>query len=121
MSFSRSSSERCSATIAVSQCGPAIKIVNATTYHAKTNKRRCEGQANGRALFSSEASMSDSVKVLWHENQRVPVKVWDGGGAVPFEQGVFDQAQRMARMPFVFKHVALMPDAHVGIGCSVGA
>src|SRR5436309_164137 len=31
------------------------------------------------------------------------------------------QAARAARMPFVEGHVALMPDAHVGIGATVGS
>lgn len=32
-----------------------------------------------------------------------------------------EQAQRTARLPFVDGHVALMPDAHVGIGATVGS
>lgn len=32
-----------------------------------------------------------------------------------------EQATRAARMPFVPSHVALMPDAHVGIGATVGS
>src|SRR5205085_11052887 len=31
------------------------------------------------------------------------------------------QAQRTASMPFVFPHVALMPDAHLGKGATVGS
>jgi tRNA-splicing ligase RtcB len=31
------------------------------------------------------------------------------------------QAERTARLPFVEGHVALMPDAHVGIGATVGS
>lgn len=37
------------------------------------------------------------------------------------EQGTLDQAARASRMPFVEGHVALMPDAHVGIGATVGS
>ena len=37
------------------------------------------------------------------------------------EQGTIDQAARTARLPFVEGHVALMPDAHVGIGSTVGS
>ena len=36
------------------------------------------------------------------------------------EDGVLEQARELASMPFVFPHVALMPDAHVGMGSSVG-
>jgi tRNA-splicing ligase RtcB len=31
------------------------------------------------------------------------------------------QAQRTASMPFVFPHVALMPDCHLGVGATVGS
>src|ERR687884_1606104 len=37
------------------------------------------------------------------------------------EQPTIDQAARAARLPFVAGHVALMPDAHVGIGATVGS
>ncbi|MBV9097337.1 MAG: RtcB family protein [Frankiaceae bacterium] len=37
------------------------------------------------------------------------------------EQSTVDQAARAARLPFVAGHVALMPDAHVGIGATVGS
>lgn len=32
-----------------------------------------------------------------------------------------DQAHRAARLPIVHQHVALMPDAHVGIGATIGS
>jgi len=41
--------------------------------------------------------------------------------ASDIEQGTVDQAARTARLPFVEGHVALMPDAHVGIGSTVGS
>ena len=31
------------------------------------------------------------------------------------------QVQMTSEMPFIFPHVALMPDAHLGKGCAVGA
>lgn len=37
-----------------------------------------------------------------------------------YEQGTIDQALQTASMPFVHPHVALMPDAHVGMGSAVG-
>ncbi len=37
------------------------------------------------------------------------------------EQATVDQAARTARLPFVEGHVALMPDAHVGLGSTVGS
>ena len=36
------------------------------------------------------------------------------------EPGVLEQAQNVAQLDFVFKHVAIMPDAHVGVGACIG-
>lgn len=58
-------------------------------------------------------------QVVYKDGYKVPVKMWNSH--VPMESGVFDQAGNVAQMPFVFKHVALMPDAHVGIGATVGS
>jgi tRNA-splicing ligase RtcB (3'-phosphate/5'-hydroxy nucleic acid ligase) len=37
------------------------------------------------------------------------------------ESGTIEQAARAARVPFVPGHVALIPDAHVGMGATVGS
>ena len=37
------------------------------------------------------------------------------------EDGTREQAERTARMPFIRPHVALMPDAHLGKGATVGS
>jgi tRNA-splicing ligase RtcB (3'-phosphate/5'-hydroxy nucleic acid ligase) len=37
------------------------------------------------------------------------------------EPSTADQARRTASMPFVFPHLALMPDAHLGKGATVGS
>ena len=41
--------------------------------------------------------------------------------ASDIEPGTIEQAARTSRLPFVEGHVALMPDAHVGIGSTVGS
>jgi tRNA-splicing ligase RtcB len=41
--------------------------------------------------------------------------------ASDIEQGTIDQALMTARLPIVAGHVALMPDAHVGFGSTVGS
>src|SRR3954466_9440815 len=41
--------------------------------------------------------------------------------ASDLDDGTVAQAARAARMPFVEGNVALMPDAHVGIGATVGS
>jgi tRNA-splicing ligase RtcB len=48
-----------------------------------------------------------------------PVKMWTRGVAV--DPKARDQLSRAAKMPFIFKHVAAMPDVHVGIGATVGS
>jgi tRNA-splicing ligase RtcB (3'-phosphate/5'-hydroxy nucleic acid ligase) len=48
--------------------------------------------------------------------ERVPIKMWLND----IEPGALAQARNMANLPFVFKHVALMPDAHEGYGMPIG-
>jgi tRNA-splicing ligase RtcB len=48
----------------------------------------------------------------------VPVKLWVPENQV--EAQALQQLQNTARLPFVFKHVAVMPDVHVGKGATVG-
>jgi tRNA-splicing ligase RtcB len=47
-----------------------------------------------------------------------PIKAWTAG--VPVEKDAMEQLRRVAQMPFVHKWVAVMPDVHKGIGCTVG-
>src|SRR3954454_12473006 len=42
-------------------------------------------------------------------------------GASDVEEATIRQAEKTARLPIVDGHVALMPDAHVGIGATVGS
>jgi len=56
---------------------------------------------------------------LFIENQNgKPVKAWVQG--VPFDPGTEQQLREAASMPFIHKHVAAMPDCHVGKGSTVG-
>lgn len=48
----------------------------------------------------------------------VDVKMWTKH--VPVESGAIDQLKSITRLPFVFKHVAAMPDVHIGTGSTVG-
>jgi tRNA-splicing ligase RtcB len=45
--------------------------------------------------------------------------MWTDG--VPVEQKALDQLRNVASLPFIFKHVAVMPDVHLGIGATVGS
>jgi tRNA-splicing ligase RtcB len=49
----------------------------------------------------------------------VPIKMWTKG--VPVEDEARKQLENAARLPVVFKHVAAMPDVHMGIGATVGS
>lgn len=53
-----------------------------------------------------------------HGNKKL-VKLWEPEG-IPFEPEAVQQIENMAKLPFVFKHVAVMPDAHAGKGSTVG-
>jgi tRNA-splicing ligase RtcB (3'-phosphate/5'-hydroxy nucleic acid ligase) len=37
------------------------------------------------------------------------------------DEGTLEQAKRTAEMPFIYPHLALMPDAHLGKGATVGS
>jgi len=49
----------------------------------------------------------------------VPIKMWTKGVLV--EDEARRQLENAARLPVVFKHVAAMPDVHLGIGATVGS
>ena len=37
------------------------------------------------------------------------------------DEKTIDQARTSSRMPFIYPHIALMPDAHLGLGATVGS
>src|SRR5437868_58711 len=53
------------------------------------------------------------------ETQNVPVKAWTNG--VPVEDSARQQLINVASLPFIHKHVAIMPDVHWGMGATVGS
>jgi len=48
--------------------------------------------------------------------EKLPIKLW----LEDIEEGALDQARNMANLPFVFKHIAIMPDSHQGYGMPIG-
>ena len=54
-----------------------------------------------------------------HRTAGVPLKLWDS--RQPFEAGAMRQLRNVASLPFVFGHVAGMPDVHWGKGATVGS
>ena len=53
-------------------------------------------------------------QVISTENR--PIKMW----LDEIDENALMQAKNMANLPFVHKHVALMPDAHMGYGMPIG-
>jgi tRNA-splicing ligase RtcB len=49
----------------------------------------------------------------------VPIKMWTRG--VGIEEQARRQLVNAARLPIVFRHIAAMPDVHLGIGATVGS
>ena len=47
------------------------------------------------------------------------IKLWNDG--VLIEDEAIQQLKNLANMPFIFKHVAAMPDSHWGMGATVGS
>lgn len=47
------------------------------------------------------------------------IKMWTRG--VPVESQALDQLRNTASMPFIHKHIAVMPDVHLGLGATVGS
>ncbi|HLD69006.1 MAG TPA: RtcB family protein, partial [Pseudomonas sp.] len=48
-----------------------------------------------------------------------PIKLWTQG--VPVEAEAQQQLINTAKLPFIFKHLAVMPDVHLGKGSTIGS
>jgi tRNA-splicing ligase RtcB (3'-phosphate/5'-hydroxy nucleic acid ligase) len=49
----------------------------------------------------------------------LPIKIWSKLSTV--EQQAVDQLVNVAKLPWAFHHVAVMPDVHSGRGCTIGS
>ena len=63
--------------------------------------------------------MSDSAFNFEAVENGKPLKMWTKG--VPVEDAAMQQLRNVASLPFIFKHVAAMPDVHWGMGATVGS
>jgi len=54
-----------------------------------------------------------------HQHGTGLVKHWTEG--VQVDENTMEQAKNVAKLPFIFRHVALMPDCHLGKGATVGS
>ena len=56
---------------------------------------------------------------VYEATDGAPIKHWTRG--VQLEDAAHQQLRNVASLPFIHKHVAAMPDAHWGIGATVGS
>ncbi|MGZ8340858.1 MAG: RtcB family protein [Telluria sp.] len=59
-----------------------------------------------------------TYEVIDNEGGR-PIKMWTKG--VPVEDAAKQQLANTAKLPFIYKHVAVMPDVHLGKGSTIGS
>ena len=48
--------------------------------------------------------------------EKIPIKLW----LEEIEEGTLEQAKDLANLPIAFRHIAIMPDAHLGYGMPIG-
>ena len=56
---------------------------------------------------------------VMHTDGAAPIKLWTHG--VPVEDDARRQLVNTARMPFIYRHLAVMPDVHLGKGSTIGS
>ncbi len=56
---------------------------------------------------------------LIQSSQSLPIKAWVKG--IEVDEKAWEQLANVAKMPFIYKHMAVMPDVHWGIGATVGS
>lgn len=59
------------------------------------------------------------MKVFIPPERGAPIKMWTD--YVPVEKAALQQLSNVAQLPFIFRHVAVMPDVHFGKGATVGS
>lgn len=55
----------------------------------------------------------------FQSSKGVPVKAWVNG--VPMEEEAKQQLRAVSELPIIFKHLAVMPDVHLGYGATIGS
>lgn len=71
----------------------------------------------GDAIYDTAIDFSNDDITLAVKEAEMPVRIW----GTDIDQVTLQQAERTARLPIVAGHVALMPDAHLGVGATVGS
>src|SRR5690554_7570602 len=49
-------------------------------------------------------------------SERLPIKLWLN----EYEEEALEQAKNLANLPVAFRHIAIMPDSHLGYGMPIG-
>ena len=57
------------------------------------------------------------IKKIHNKKGKVPVKIWTND----LDEASLKQLTQVSELPFIYKHVAVMPDAHLGKGCTIGS
>src|SRR6185437_712173 len=57
------------------------------------------------------------VVMIFKDEGSAPVKAW----TADIEESALKQLHNLATLPFIHKHVAVMPDCHWGMGSTVGS
>src|SRR5690606_7788173 len=95
------------------------KIIRYCLKHIYTAPAACRSGTQQRVpdLLRGMSIMTIKKILAPHKDQKLPVKIWTDD--VDYETQA--QLSRVANLPFVFKHVAAMPDVHLGKGATVGS
>lgn len=56
---------------------------------------------------------------LVETDSRVPIKMWTK--YVPVDEQALKQLKQTANLPFIYKHLSVLPDVHAGLGSTVGS
>jgi len=59
------------------------------------------------------------MKIIEDKSQGILIKAWTDPESIETE--ALEQLKNVARLPFVFKHIAVMPDVHYGKGATIGS
>jgi tRNA-splicing ligase RtcB len=73
----------------------------------------------GHLQFVHEGNVKDQGYEVMQQGAGRPVKMWTKG--VPVEDEARKQLSQTAQLPFIFRHIAVMPDVHLGKGSTIGS
>lgn len=83
-----------------------------------TTTTTIETQLNAQTAATTTTPASSQCVVSQTEGA-APIKRWTRG--VPIEDAALKQLENTAKMPFIHKWVAAMPDVHFGLGATIGS